>query len=767
MTAQATVDELFRDGVPYAQSLHSRLATAFTAFNASASLISIYLRDDAPYALNLNARLALLFSNIGVSDADVADLFRNKAYQQSLYSRIRYAFTVAGPSIQFSANTVAEDATTNTVICALSVANHPSGSSGWTFAITSQTPSGKLNISSANLRTNAALDFETNPTLSVVITASKTAQTDIVSPATTIYVTNVLELPAAPTLVATAGNGQVTLSWTDNSFSGPTITSHNLYRGTTSGVLTLVTPGPGSAASPFVDTGLTNGTAYYYKLSAVNSDGESALSTERSATPSAVVTPTRFTVAANSWVANGAYWYDNFVTANPTITVGRVAGNGWALSDITTNIASIAAQDPHVVLIDEAINSLNTSMTAAQYLSDVQTLVAAIRAACPNLQKIGVAESPPSTSGTINTKRATVNPGLRALVGSTIDFIVPANMSDADASDPTYIDNASPPGHPATNAQAILLATRNAVIAPIFAGATATSPTAFTFTDIGGAPTSHAYTQFTTAPITGMVVGNGATGVLTNSGTWQLGRGGTANTSNKTVYNGDWPAINQTSSATFPPETAVNSTLTIGTRADTFTTTTGALATDTFTRADGALGTTETGSLSWVGPAAIVSNTAALGQQSKSFGLVNTGLTDVDFTFDVTIPGSGSPQPRLFFNGDLQGSPSTTSPSSYMSRFYIADLTGGQLLAHHESFGDFGGVGTFTALTAGTYTVRIVSKRSDSSILVYVGGSLVCTGTMRGDIFPSATGYYIGFGDEQASANAGILFDNFSVQAAA
>lgn len=97
------------------------------------------------------------------------------------------------PSIQLSASTVAEDAATNTVIGALSVVNHPSGSSGWTFAITSQTPSGKLNISSANLRTNAALDYEANPTLSVTITASKSAQSDIVQ-VLTISVTNVLEV---------------------------------------------------------------------------------------------------------------------------------------------------------------------------------------------------------------------------------------------------------------------------------------------------------------------------------------------------------------------------------------------------------------------------------------------------------------------------------------------------------------------------------------------------------------------------------------------
>ena len=40
-----------------------------------------------------------------------------------------------------------------------------------------------------------------------------------------------------------------------------------------------------------LDTGLTAGTTYYYKVSAVNVNGESALSSEASATPAAAVQP--------------------------------------------------------------------------------------------------------------------------------------------------------------------------------------------------------------------------------------------------------------------------------------------------------------------------------------------------------------------------------------------------------------------------------------------------------------------------------------------
>lgn len=96
------------------------------------------------------------------------------------------------PRVRLSNSSVAENATIGTTIGALSVVNHASGGSGWTFVINSQTPSGKLAISGANLNTAAALDYETNPSLAVVGTASKSGQADLPF-AFTINVTNVFE----------------------------------------------------------------------------------------------------------------------------------------------------------------------------------------------------------------------------------------------------------------------------------------------------------------------------------------------------------------------------------------------------------------------------------------------------------------------------------------------------------------------------------------------------------------------------------------------
>ena len=97
--------------------------------------------------------------------------------------------------------------------------------------------------------------------------------------------------PGAPTgVTATAGNAQVTLNWTaPTNTGGQSLTAYTVYRGTTSGGETKLTSGGCSGLSgtalTCTDTGLTNGTRYFYKVTASNATGEGSQSSEVSATP--------------------------------------------------------------------------------------------------------------------------------------------------------------------------------------------------------------------------------------------------------------------------------------------------------------------------------------------------------------------------------------------------------------------------------------------------------------------------------------------------
>src|SRR6185369_5251048 len=97
--------------------------------------------------------------------------------------------------------------------------------------------------------------------------------------------TNLLLLAVTSTntpngLTATPGNNQVTLSWT--AVIGAT--NYYMKRAINSGgPYTIIAS---SMAASYLDTAVTNGTTYYYVVSALNGSGESPNSIEASATPS-------------------------------------------------------------------------------------------------------------------------------------------------------------------------------------------------------------------------------------------------------------------------------------------------------------------------------------------------------------------------------------------------------------------------------------------------------------------------------------------------
>jgi fibronectin type 3 domain-containing protein len=94
--------------------------------------------------------------------------------------------------------------------------------------------------------------------------------------------------PSAPTnLSASPGNAMVTLSWT----AVANATTYNVYRSTTTNGQANPPLTTGVNTPAFVDSPVTNGTAYFYKVTAVNAFGEGMRSTEVTASPVAPPPP--------------------------------------------------------------------------------------------------------------------------------------------------------------------------------------------------------------------------------------------------------------------------------------------------------------------------------------------------------------------------------------------------------------------------------------------------------------------------------------------
>jgi fibronectin type 3 domain-containing protein len=173
--------------------------------------------------------------------------------------------------------------------------------------------------------------------------------------------------PASPTnLQATAGNAQVSLSWSGSTSA----TSYNVKRSTTSGGPYTKLSSP--TATSYVDTGLTNGTKYFYVVSAVNSSGESANSSEVSATPttpaSAPAAPANLQATAGNaqvsltWSAStGATSYDverSTTSGGPYAQIGTSSTNSYTDFGLTNGTT--------YYYVVSAVNSVGQSANSAQ-----------------------------------------------------------------------------------------------------------------------------------------------------------------------------------------------------------------------------------------------------------------------------------------------------------------------------------------------------------------------------------------------------------------
>jgi len=268
--------------------------------------------------------------------------------------------------------------------------------------------------------------------------------------------------PSPPTgLQATAGNAQVSLSWTASAGA----TSYHVKRSTTSGGPYAQVAAP--TAASFTDTSLTNGTTYYYVVSALNSLGESANSAPASATPAGTVAAADVTITIDptktkpiSPYIYGINFYNGVTGAPPLLTFDRDGGNRWTAYNWETN-ASNAGSD-YIYDNDNYLSSSNVPAEAVRGFIAADQAKNAASLITVQLQGLVSADengpvsvaSPPDLTRfkQVVVKKSTVTSVPFTLTPVTTDanvymdeFLwalnqkVPGNIFAANASLPTYV----------------------------------------------------------------------------------------------------------------------------------------------------------------------------------------------------------------------------------------------------------------------------------------------------------------------------------------
>lgn len=231
----------------------------------------------------------------------------------------------AGQSVSYTVTTTAANGFAGTVN--LSVSGLPSGATGaFNPATLTGTGSATLTISTTTGATTGS------STVAVSGTSGALAH----SANATLVVNAQPTTPGAPSnLTVAAGNTQATLSWT--AVSGAT--SYNIKRATTSGG-PYTTVRTGVTGTTFTDAGLTNGSTYYYVVSAINGVGESANSAEASAGPQ-TLTLIKDNADATGFTKSGSWatgtGVAGFYGAN-YLSAGTVAQSGTCTATFTPTI---------------------------------------------------------------------------------------------------------------------------------------------------------------------------------------------------------------------------------------------------------------------------------------------------------------------------------------------------------------------------------------------------------------------------------------------
>jgi fibronectin type 3 domain-containing protein len=207
------------------------------------------------------------------------------------------------------------------------------GLSSGSYPITSSCTSSPCTIS--------GLTNGTNYFITVVATNAKGSRSIagelVLSPA---------DAPTTPSgLSATVSSGNVALSWSASTGTG-TIT-YSVYRSTSSGSgFSLLASGLSS--SSYSDSSVTNGTTYYYEVTATNSNGMSGYSSELSKMPMDVPSGPTSLVATSSSGSVSLSWQAASGLGSITYNIYRSTTSGSGYTSIASNLSAISYTDSSV-----------------------------------------------------------------------------------------------------------------------------------------------------------------------------------------------------------------------------------------------------------------------------------------------------------------------------------------------------------------------------------------------------------------------------------
>jgi fibronectin type 3 domain-containing protein len=341
--------------------------------------------------------------------------------------------------------------------------------------------------------------------------------------------------PATPTgLQATAGNGQVALTWTASSGA----TGYNVKRSTTSGSGYAAVASGQVTGTSFTDTSVANGTIYYYVVTATNTAGESASSSQVSATPvgSGLAAPTNLKATVTSYV----YLTWNAVSGATSYRVKRSNTSGTGFVSIATGLTGPNYFDFGVskgttcYYVVTAINATGESANSAQVSTGSTTSAPAAPAAPAGLEATAgngqVALTWTASTGATgyNVKRSTTSgSGYAAVASGQVTGTSFTDTSVANGTTYYYVVTAINDGGESDGSSQVSATpaapTGSTLAAPTNLKATVGSYVYLTWNAVSGA-TTYTVKRSTTSGSGYVTIGSGLTGAThfdfgVNSGT--------------------------------------------------------------------------------------------------------------------------------------------------------------------------------------------------------------------------------------------------------